>query len=59
MRLVKVILMISVVMIVVSCVEKKEAEIIPSASFYTSFTEAKAAVATTDKPIVIDFYTDW
>ncbi len=50
-----------ITVLAISCGQKKEAELtkLTKAPFDTTFVDAKMAAADGDKPIVIDFYTDW
>jgi len=43
----------------VSCGQKKVEKKLTTSPSYSSLADAEAAVASTKKPIVIDFYTDW
>lgn len=62
MRIVASLMIAAMIMaFAVSCGQKKEAQAahLTKAPFDTTFAEAKLAAAKGDKPILIDFYTDW
>lgn len=49
---------IIVAMVIVSCGQKQVQEPLTEAPFFTTLEEGKQA-ASADKPILVDFYTDW
>ena len=50
---------IAIVALTISCSQKETAVALTEAPYYNSLQEAKEVVGTSDKPILIDFYTDW
>lgn len=55
------ILMVALVIMAMACGQQEAptTKVLASATTYASIEEAKAAVAESGRPIIVDFYTDW